>query len=109
MNADDFIASFLPRRRCDRNSFFPLRDCLQELTDEQICRMKFDLAVSQSLAAKPINDMIVEIGRSFIGVDYRRHTRWKMTVPKTARGEPARAGLRDLLRELRHPRPLHQV
>ncbi|NUN69405.1 MAG: DUF1460 domain-containing protein [Bacteroidetes bacterium] len=43
---------------------------LQDLSDEQICRMKFDFAVSQSLAAKPLNDIIVEIGKTFIGTDY---------------------------------------
>lgn len=43
---------------------------LEELTDEQICRLKFDFAVSHSLAAKPINEVMVEIGRTFIGVDY---------------------------------------
>lgn len=47
---------------------------MQELSDEQICTLKFDLAVSQSLAAKPINEVIVEIGRSFIGVDYLAHS-----------------------------------
>jgi len=43
---------------------------LQDLSDEQICRMKFDFAVSKSLAAKPLNDIIVEIGKTFIGTDY---------------------------------------
>ncbi len=47
---------------------------LQELTDEQICKMKFDFAVSQSLASKPINDVMVEIGKTFIGVDYLAHS-----------------------------------
>jgi hypothetical protein len=47
---------------------------MQELTDEQICKMKFDFAVSQSLAAKPINDVMVEIGKTFIGTDYLGHT-----------------------------------
>ena len=42
----------------------------QDASDEQICKMKFDFAVSQSLAGKPINEVIVEIGKTFIGVDY---------------------------------------
>ncbi|MDP1676197.1 MAG: DUF1460 domain-containing protein [Bacteroidota bacterium] len=47
---------------------------MQELTDEQICKLKFDFALSQSLAAKPINDVMVEIGKTFIGVDYLAHS-----------------------------------
>ena len=47
---------------------------MQELADEQICKLKFDFAVSQSLAAKPINDVMVEIGKTFIGTDYLGHT-----------------------------------
>ena len=44
------------------------------LSDEQICKLKFDLALTANLAAKPINEVIVEIGKSFIGVDYAGHT-----------------------------------
>lgn len=43
------------------------------LSDEQICKLKFDLSVSQNLASKPINEIIVEIGKSFIGTDYAGH------------------------------------
>ncbi len=43
---------------------------LQDLTDEQICKLKFDFAISQSLAVKPINEVMVEIGKTFIGTDY---------------------------------------
>lgn len=46
---------------------------MQDLTDEQICKMKFDFALSQSLTGKPINDVMVEIGKTFIGVDYGAH------------------------------------
>lgn len=45
-----------------------------ELSDEQICKLKFDLALSARLADKPINEVIVEIGKSFIGTDYAGHT-----------------------------------
>ena len=38
--------------------------------DVDICKSKFDLAVADTLAAKPINDVIVEIGKSFIGTEY---------------------------------------
>lgn len=43
---------------------------MQDLSDEQICTMKFDFALSHNLAAQPINDVIVEIGKTFLGVDY---------------------------------------
>lgn len=42
----------------------------QEPTDDEICRSKFELAVSKKLAGAPIGDAIVEIGRSFIGTPY---------------------------------------
>lgn len=44
------------------------------LSDEQICKLKFDLSVSQNLMNKPINEIVVEIGKSFIGTDYASHT-----------------------------------
>ncbi len=43
---------------------------MQDVSDEQICKLKFDFAVSQSLTGKPINEVIVEIGKTFIGTDY---------------------------------------
>ena len=46
---------------------------LLEETDETICKAKFDLAVSKNLVDKPINEAIIEIGRSFIGTDYVGH------------------------------------
>ena len=41
--------------------------------DVEICQSKFQLAVDKNLAEKPIGDVIVEIGRSFIGTDYLSH------------------------------------
>jgi hypothetical protein len=38
--------------------------------DEEICRTKFTFAAASNLAAEPINDVIAEIGRSFLGTDY---------------------------------------
>lgn len=38
--------------------------------DLEICNNKFELAVSKNLSEKPINDVIIEIGKSFIGTDY---------------------------------------
>jgi cell wall-associated NlpC family hydrolase len=45
----------------------------QEPTDEQLCRAKFELAVSKKLAEVPIGDAVVEIGRSFLGTPYLAH------------------------------------
>ena len=45
-----------------------------EETDESICKSKFDLALSEELVEKPINEVIVAIGRSFIGTDYAAHS-----------------------------------
>ena len=47
---------------------------LLEETDETICKSKFDLALSRNLAEKPINDVIVEVGKSFIGTEYAAHS-----------------------------------
>ncbi len=46
---------------------------LLEDADETICKAKFDLALSRNLADKPINEAIIEIGKSFIGTDYVGH------------------------------------
>lgn len=42
--------------------------------DVKICNQKFELAVKKSLSEKPIGDVIVEIGKSFLGTDYEAHT-----------------------------------
>lgn len=47
---------------------------MEDVSDEQICKMKFDLAVSQDLLHKPIAEVITTIGKSFIGTDYAAHT-----------------------------------
>ena len=41
--------------------------------DVEICKSKFELAVSESLSTQPIGKVIVEIGKSFIGTDYEAH------------------------------------
>ncbi len=57
---------------------FTLTACTdaQIYTDEdiQICESKFQLAVDENLESKPINEVIVEIGKSFSGTDYETHT-----------------------------------
>ena len=42
--------------------------------DVEICNLKFQLAVDEKLSAKPINEVIAEIGKSFTGTDYEAHT-----------------------------------
>ncbi len=42
--------------------------------DKQICKAKFDLAVSDNLASKPIGDVITAIGKSFLGLQYEAFT-----------------------------------
>ncbi len=51
----------------------PILSLLEE-TDETICKTKFDLALSRNLIDKPINNVIVEVGKSFIGTEYAAHS-----------------------------------
>jgi cell wall-associated NlpC family hydrolase len=44
------------------------------LTDEQICRRKFEVAARESLAGRPIGEIMVSIGASFLGTPYEAHT-----------------------------------
>jgi len=55
---------------------FTATGCAQENEDinVQICNSKFNLAVDEKLSAKPINEVIVKIGKSFTGTDYEAHT-----------------------------------
>ncbi|MBT8386261.1 MAG: DUF1460 domain-containing protein [Ignavibacteria bacterium] len=55
---------------------FSSTGCAQESEDVsvQIYDLKFQLAVDEKLSAQPINEVIVEIGKSFIGTDYVAHT-----------------------------------
>ena len=47
---------------------------VHENEDVEICNSKFQLAVDEKLSTKPINEVIVEIGKSFTGTDYAAHT-----------------------------------
>jgi hypothetical protein len=47
-----------------------LSNFLVQDDDALICSRKFELAVSLGLRSKPIGEIIVEIGKSFLGVDY---------------------------------------
>ncbi len=42
--------------------------------DVEVCNSKFTLAVEKSLSSKPINEVIVAIGKSFLGTEYIAHT-----------------------------------
>ena len=42
--------------------------------DEKIYKSTFQFAVDENLSAKPISEVIVEIGKSFIGTGYAAHT-----------------------------------
>lgn len=43
-------------------------------TDVEICNEKFEFAASQQLSEKPINEVIVEIGKTFLGLEYEAFT-----------------------------------
>ena len=42
--------------------------------DVEVCNSKFEFALDKSLSAKPINEVIVEIGKSFLKTEYVAHT-----------------------------------
>lgn len=42
--------------------------------DVNICSSKFTMAVEKKLADKPLPDIIAEVGKSFIGLDYEAHS-----------------------------------
>ena len=42
--------------------------------DVEVCESKFQFAVSSDLSSKSINEIIVEIGKSFLGTEYAAHT-----------------------------------
>ncbi len=42
-------------------------------SDMETCDTKFQIAIDEELESEPINDVIVEIGESFIGTDYLAH------------------------------------
>lgn len=42
--------------------------------DVDVCKSKFQIAVDKNLSSKPINEVVIEIGKSFIGTDYVAYT-----------------------------------
>lgn len=55
--------------------FYPSVLLPQIFSEEEveICNEKFELAFDKNLAEKPMGDIVVEIGKSFIGTDYLAH------------------------------------
>jgi len=42
--------------------------------DVEVCNSKFNLAVDKALSEKPINEVIIQIGKSFLGTEYVANT-----------------------------------
>jgi hypothetical protein len=42
--------------------------------NELICKKKFDFSFSRKLSEKPINEVVLEIAKSFLGIDYSANT-----------------------------------
>lgn len=55
-------------------SGFVLAQAVYTDTDVQICKSKFQIAVDKNLKDKPVNEILVEIGKSFLGLDYEAST-----------------------------------
>lgn len=51
-------------------SINPLELWNQDDADAEICSRKFEIAIARSWSTKPIGEIIVEVGRTFIGTDY---------------------------------------
>jgi len=49
---------------------FNLKAQVYSEQDVEICNQKFQISVNEDLKDKPINEVVVEIGESFIGTDY---------------------------------------
>jgi hypothetical protein len=60
------LASIIPQDARSWRAY----DAEQSGSDEEICAAKFDLALATSLHEKPIAEVAVEVGRSFIGTRY---------------------------------------
>ena len=42
--------------------------------DVKVCNNRFEFSASNNLSSKPINEVVVEIGKTFLGLDYEAHT-----------------------------------
>lgn len=43
-------------------------------SDVEICNSKFNIALTKSLSQKPINQIIIEVAKTFLGADYKAST-----------------------------------
>jgi hypothetical protein len=81
-----FVCHFEPREKSVLNkisliiifSFFLFSSNISSQVfsekDVEVCKSKFTLAVDKSLSEKPINEVIIEIGKSFLKTEYVAHT-----------------------------------
>ncbi len=55
-------------------SFAKSLEMMMEISeDEKICLSKFEFSLAKKLADRPINEVMVEIGKTFLGTDYVGH------------------------------------
>ena len=55
-------------------TFSSLYSQIYSENDVEVCESKFQFAVNSDLSSKSINEIIVEIGKSFLGTEYVAHT-----------------------------------
>lgn len=53
---------------------FPVNAQIYSEKDIEVCNSKFSFAAEKNLAEKPVNDLIVEVGKSFLGTEYEAHS-----------------------------------
>jgi hypothetical protein len=54
-------------------SLISLKAQIYSENDVEICNLKFQLAIDKNWEKLPIGDLIAEVGKSFIGIDYLAH------------------------------------
>lgn len=55
-------------------TFSSLYSQIYSENDVEVCESKFQFAVNSDLSSKSINEIIVEMGKSFLGTEYAAHT-----------------------------------
>lgn len=57
-----------------KTSFAGVMNMMMEIDeDEKICLSKFEFSLAKKLADRPINEVMIEIGKTFIGTEYVGH------------------------------------